>query len=197
MFASRQDAGLKLGRLLQAQAVRADLVLGLPRGGVVVAAGVAQALRLPLGVIVVRKIGHPWHREFAVGALAEGGVTLLDESAVGPNPQVRAELEAIIEEEQERLRVCQARFQPDGAPALADKTVLLVDDGLATGATTEAAVLSARKRKAHLIIVAAPVASAHARRAARRGGRRSPRAVCGPGLRRRGPVLRRLRPDDG
>ena len=162
MFASREDAGLKLGRLLQEQAVRADLVLGLPRGGVVVAAGVAQALRRPLGVIVVRKIGHPWHREFAVGALAEGGVTLLDESAVGPNPQVRAELEAVIAEESERLRACQARFHPEGAPPLANQTVLLVDDGLATGATTEAAVLSAQERKASFVIVAAPVASAHA-----------------------------------
>lgn len=162
MFASREDAGIKLGRLLLDQAVRADLVLGLPRGGVVVAAGVAQALRLPLGVIVVRKIGHPWHREYAVGALAEGGVTLLDESAVGPNPQVRAELDAVIEEEQERLRVCQARFHPNGPPALTDKTVLVVDDGLATGATIEAAVLSARKREASAVIVASPVASTSA-----------------------------------
>lgn len=162
MFASREDAGLKLGRCLLDQRVQADLVLGLPRGGVVVAAGVAQALHLPLGVLLVRKIGHPWHREFAVGALAEGGVTLLDESAVGPNPQVRAELEAIIEEEKEHLRAYQDRFHPKGAPALADKIVLLVDDGLATGATTEAAVLSARKRNARAVVVAAPVASTHA-----------------------------------
>ena len=77
MFASREDAGLRLGRWLQEQRVRANLVLGLPRGGVVVAAGVAQALHLPLGVLVVRKIGHPWHREFAVGALAEHDVVLL------------------------------------------------------------------------------------------------------------------------
>ncbi len=162
MFASREDAGLKLGRCLLEQRVRADLVLGLPRGGVVVAAGVAQVLRLPLGVLLVRKIGHPWHREYAVGALAAGGVTLLDESAVGPDPQVRAELEAIIEEEKEHLRAYQARFHPHGAPALADKTVLLVDDGIATGATTEAAVLSARKLNARAVLVAAPVASTHA-----------------------------------
>jgi len=159
MFASREDAGLKLGRCLQEQGVRADLVLGLPRGGVVVAAGVAQMLRLPLGVIVVRKIGHPWHREFAVGALAEGGVTLLDESAVGPNPQIRTELEAIIEEEESRLHAYQVRFHPRGAPSPVDKTVLLVDDGLATGATTEAAVLSARKQNARAVLVASPVAS--------------------------------------
>jgi putative phosphoribosyl transferase len=161
-FASREDAGLKLGRLLQAQGVRADLVLGLPRGGVVVAAAVAQALRLPLDVLLVRKIGHPWHREFAVGALAENGVLLLDQASVGPNPVVQAELEAIIREEQERLRSYQARFHPVGAPALEGKTVLLVDDGLATGATTEAAVKSVRKQNARTILVAAPVASTHA-----------------------------------
>jgi predicted phosphoribosyltransferase len=162
MFASREDAGLRLGRCLQEQRVQADLVLGLPRGGVVVAAGVAHALHLPLDVLVVRKIGHPWHREFAVGALAENGVVVLDESAVGSNPMVRAELEEVIQGEKERLRSYQARFHPKGAPDLRGKAVLLVDDGLATGATTEAAVLSARKRNASTIVVAAPVASTNA-----------------------------------
>ncbi len=162
MFASRQDAGLKLGRCLQEQRVRADLVLGLPRGGVIVAAGVARALRLPLDTLIVRKIGHPWHREFGVGALAENGVVVLDEAAIGSNPVVRAELETITEEEKERLRRYQARFHPWGAPDLTGKMVLLVDDGLATGATTEAAVLSVRKQNAAGIVVAAPVASTHA-----------------------------------
>jgi putative phosphoribosyl transferase len=162
MFASREDAGLRLGRSLQEQRVRADLVLGLPRGGVVVAAGVAHTLRLPLDVLVVRKIGHPWHREFAVGALAENGVVVLDESAIGSNPVARAELAEVIHEEKERLHSYQARFHPTGAPELRGKAVLLVDDGLATGATTEAAVLSARKRHANTIVVAAPVASANA-----------------------------------
>ena len=162
MFASREDAGVKLGRCLQEQRVRADLVLGLPRGGVIVAAGVARALSLPLDVLVVRKIGHPWHREFAVGALAENGVVVLDEGAMGSSPVIRAELEEVIHEEKERLRSYQARFHPKGAPDLRGKAVLLVDDGLATGATTEAAVLSARKRNASTIVVAAPVASTNA-----------------------------------
>jgi putative phosphoribosyl transferase len=162
MFASREDAGAKLGRCLQDQRVRADLVLGLPRGGVVVAAGVARALRLPLSTLIVRKIGHPWHREFAVGALAEPDVVVLDETVVGPDPLIRAELEAIIREEKARLRSYQARFHPLGAPNLEGKAVLLVDDGLATGATTEAAVLSARKQNAASIVVAAPVASTNA-----------------------------------
>jgi putative phosphoribosyl transferase len=162
MFASREDAGLKLGRCLQDQRVRADLVLGLPRGGVIVAAGVARALRLPLSTLIVRKIGHPWHREFAVGALAEQDVVVLDEAAVGPDPIIRAELEEIIREEKERLGIYRTRFHPRGAPDLKGIAVLLVDDGLATGATTEAAVLSARKQQASVVSVAAPVASTNA-----------------------------------
>jgi putative phosphoribosyl transferase len=162
MFLSREDAGLKLGRALREQGVRSELVLGLPCGGVVVAAGVARALHLPLSVLIVRKIGHPWHREYAVGALAEGGVTVLDESTVGSNPVVRMNLEAVIEEEKERLRDYQARFHAKGAPDLAGRRVLLVDDGLATGATTEAAVRAAQLRGASTVVVAAPVASTNA-----------------------------------
>jgi putative phosphoribosyl transferase len=162
MFASRNDAGLKLGLCLQDQGIRADLVLGLPRGGVIVAAAVARSLRLPLDVLIVRKIGHPRQREFAVGALAENGVMVLDNAVIGSNAPVRADLDAIIQEEKVRLRSYEARFHPGGVPALAGKAVLLVDDGLATGATTEAAVLSARKRRARSIVVAAPVASTNA-----------------------------------
>ena len=137
-------------------------MLGLPRGGVIVAVGVARALHLLLDTLVVRKIGHPRHREFAVGALAENGVVLFDEGVIGTNAVVRAELEGIIREEEERLRSYQTRFHPKGAPDLTGKSVLLVDDGLATGATTEAAVLSARKGNASAIVVAAPVASTSA-----------------------------------
>jgi putative phosphoribosyl transferase len=162
VFASREDAGQRLGRWLQGLGVEADVVLGLPRGGVVVAAEVARTLQLPLDVLIVRKIGHPLHREFAVGALAESGVVVLDEAVIGANPIVRAELEAVIEEERARLQSYQERFHPAGAPSLADKRVLLVDDGVATGATTEAAALSARKQRARGVTVAAPVASTSA-----------------------------------
>ncbi|PYJ07353.1 MAG: phosphoribosyltransferase [Verrucomicrobia bacterium] len=162
MFASREEAGQRLGRKLKEEGVQTELVLGLPRGGVVVAAAVARTLGLPLDVLVVRKIGHPSHREFAVGALAEHGVVLLDEAVIGRNPLVRAELNEIISEEQARLRSYQARFHHEGALELAGRAVLLVDDGLATGATTEAAVLSARKQNARRVIVAAPVASTNA-----------------------------------
>jgi putative phosphoribosyl transferase len=162
MFASRKDAGQRLGRHLQEQKVRADLVLGLPRGGVIVAAEVARVLRLPLDVLIVRKIGHPFHRELAVGALAEHGVLVLDEGAIGSSPLIRSELDEIIEEEKERLRSYQARFHSERGLNLTRKTVVLVDDGLATGATTEAAVLSVKKQQARGVVVAAPVASTSA-----------------------------------
>jgi putative phosphoribosyl transferase len=139
-----------------------DVVLGLPRGGVVVAAAVADVLQRPLEVLVVRKIGHPFHREFAVGAMAESGVVLLDESVIGSDPVVRERLKTVIEDEAERLREYERKFHGGIKRALAGKAVLLVDDGLATGATMEAAVLSARKQEARAITVAVPVASTNA-----------------------------------
>jgi putative phosphoribosyl transferase len=159
VFASREDGGQKLGRLLQERGVRVDLVLGLPRGGIVVAAEVARVLGVPLDALVVRKIGHPLHREFAVGAMAEGGVVVFDEVTLGTNPIIRSELAEVIEEEKERLQSYQNRFHRAAGLQLAGRNVLLVDDGLATGATTEAAVLAARRQKAAYITVAAPVAS--------------------------------------
>src|SRR5947199_1522793 len=131
MFASREEAGRKLGEYLKEEGVQVDLVLGLPRGGVVVAAEVAHTLQVPLDVLIVRKIGHPLHREFAVGALAEGGVVVLDEALMGGNPALRAELSEVVEEEKERLQLYQSLFHVSGAASLGAKSVLLVDDGLA------------------------------------------------------------------
>jgi putative phosphoribosyl transferase len=161
-FASRTDAGQRLARHLVEQGIEADLVLGLPRGGVVVAAEVARALHRPLDVLIVRKIGHPWQREFAVGALAEPDVVLFDKSFKWKNPLARTELDGVIAEERERLREYRLQFHRTAAPALDGKMVLLVDDGLATGATAEAAVISAKQQKARRVIIAAPVASTHA-----------------------------------
>jgi len=162
MFASREDAGRRLGYFLKDEGMKADLVLGLPRGGVVVAAEVAHILNRPLDTWIVRKIGHPLHREFAIGALAENGVVVLDEAIVQRNPLIRSDLAEIIREEKERLRAYMAKFHREHPPDVSGKSVLLVDDGLATGATTEAAVLSVRKQNAKLIVVAAPVASTNA-----------------------------------
>jgi predicted phosphoribosyltransferase len=161
-FASRTDAGQRLGRHLVEQRIEADLVLGLPRGGVVVAAEVARAMKRPLDVLIVRKIGHPWQREFAVGALAEPDVVIFDESYKWKNPLARAELDDVIAEEKERLQKYRSEFHRADAPSLEGKKVLLVDDGLATGATAEAAVISARQQKAVRVIIASPVASEHA-----------------------------------
>ena len=158
-FASREEAGQKLGRYLAEAGVEIDLVLGLPRGGMVVAAEVARILKRPLGVLVVRKIGHPRHREFAVGALADDGVVVLDNDVMASSGVDRAELDEVIAEETERLRHCQFEFHQTGVPDLREQRVSIVDDGLATGATTEAAVLSARRQKAGKVIVAVPVAS--------------------------------------
>jgi putative phosphoribosyl transferase len=162
VFASREEAGRRLGEFLLSEGVEADLVLGLPRGGVVVAAEVAHALQAPLDVVIVRKIGHPLHREFAVGALAEPDVILLNERVLGHSSIIRAQLDQIIKEERERLRTYQAKFHFDGPPDRTGKAIVLVDDGLATGSTAEAAVISARKQGAHRIVVAIPVASTNA-----------------------------------
>jgi predicted phosphoribosyltransferase len=161
-FASRQDAGQQLGEFLRKRGISADVVLGLPRGGVVVAAGVACALQRPLDALIVRKIGHPWQREFAIGALAEPDVVIFDQTFRWKNPLARAELDDVIAEEKERLREYRAQFHRNAAPVLEGKIILLVDDGLATGATAEAAVLSARQQKARRVIITAPVASTHA-----------------------------------
>jgi putative phosphoribosyl transferase len=162
LFGSRAEAGLKLGQHLSEQNVHADLVLGLPRGGVVVAAEIARLLRLPLDVIVVRKIGHPRHREFAVGALAEGEVVVLDSLAIEKTQVLKDELEEVLAEEKQRLREYQLKFGQTKPPHFTDRIIVIVDDGLATGATTEAAVRSAKKRNAQKVFVAVPVASDNA-----------------------------------
>src|SRR5438046_2143292 len=131
-FASREDAGARLGRRLAELLVQADWVLGLPRGGVVVAAEVARALQRPLDVLIVRKIGHPWQREFAVGALAEPDVVIFDQSFKWKNPLARLEIDEVIAEELKRLRAYRSEFHRAAPPLLEGQSVLLVDDGLAT-----------------------------------------------------------------
>jgi predicted phosphoribosyltransferase len=158
-FASRQVAGQRLGQYLAEIGVQPELVLGLPRGGVIVAAQVAQGLRCPIDVLVVRKIGHPHFREFAVGALAEADVVVLDQTVLKRAHVDLAELEMVIAEEKRRLTAYQEEFARPSRPRPEGKGVAIVDDGLATGATMEAAVLSARRQNASTVIVVVPVAS--------------------------------------
>jgi putative phosphoribosyl transferase len=158
-FASRQDAGRQLGKFLRERGVSADLVLGLPRGGIVVAAEVARELKLPLDVLVVRKIGHPLQREFAVGALAEPDVVSLNEESLLEFPVARDELDKIIEEEKSRLREYRRRFHFLERPKFDGKIILIVDDGLATGATARIAAISVRRQNAGKVLIVAPVAS--------------------------------------
>ncbi|OQB92064.1 MAG: putative phosphoribosyl transferase [Verrucomicrobia bacterium ADurb.Bin118] len=161
-FANRTTAGRLLGRYLKARQVSADRVLGLPRGGVLVAAEIAQTLERPLDVLVVRKIGHPWHREFAVGALAEPDIVVLDPTLLGADAAMHEALKEIIRAERAHLARGCAVFHRDPPPDLCEAAVLLVDDGWATGATAEAAVHAARKQGAARVVAAAPVASGDA-----------------------------------
>jgi len=161
-FASREDAGRKLGAWLRDTGVEGAVVAGLPRGGVVVAAEVARALHRPLDVIVVRKIGHPHHREFAVGALAENDVLILEHAVIESAGVLRSELETVITDETKTLHEYERRFHSVDRHDLAGQAVIIVDDGLATGATTEAAVISARRQRARRVTVAAPVSSVDA-----------------------------------
>lgn len=148
-----------MGRHLRNAGTDVDLVVGLPRGGVVVAAEVARILQRPLAALVVRKIGHPSHREFAVGALAEGDVMLVDET-MAADAHLHAALERVIAEEKIRLREYQKKFHRDQQTDFHGQRILLVDDGLATGATARAALLSARRLGARKVFLAVPVAAA-------------------------------------
>ncbi|MGA4643565.1 phosphoribosyltransferase [Limisphaera sp. 4302-co] len=161
-FASRTEAGQLLAEHLIRAGVTADLVVGLPRGGVVVAAPVAQELDAPLTAWAVRKIGHPLNPEFAVGALAEPDVLWLDERWVRNDPEVHRALRRIVAEEQARMQALARFLHPQGLPPVRHRRIILVDDGLATGATAHAAVLALRKHDADTVHVAAPVASPEA-----------------------------------
>jgi putative phosphoribosyl transferase len=159
-YANRQDAGDVLAAHLTRYANRSDVVvLGLVRGGVPVAARVAAALRAPLDVLVVRKLGVPWAPEVAFGALGPGGVAV-------HNPDVESHLSAadvagVLHAEGDELARREATYRRSRPPlALTGKVALIVDDGLATGATARAAVAVARSMGARSVVVAVPVGAA-------------------------------------
>lgn len=159
-YRDRRDAGRVLAKELEGRLGSDPVVLGLPRGGVPVAAEVALALQVPLDVLVVRKLGLPQHPELAMGAVASGGARVLNPQVIAftdVTPEVLREVEA---RERQELARRETLFRGTRPPLRVEgREVVLVDDGLATGATMEAAVAALRSREPARIVVAVPVGS--------------------------------------
>jgi predicted phosphoribosyltransferase len=159
-FRDRREAGRLLAEKLVEYADRPDvIVLALPRGGVPIAYEVARALNAPLDVFLVRKLGVPGHEEFAMGAIATGGVRVINDEAVRALGIPDYLIEAVAAKEQQEL-TRRERLYRDGRPPsdIRGKTVILVDDGLATGFTMLAAIKALRKQQTGRIVVAVPIA---------------------------------------
>jgi len=159
-FRDRRDAGRFLATKLSDYADRADvLVLALPRGGVPVGYEVARALHAPLDVFLVRKLGVPGHEELAMGAIATGGVRVVNQQLVQALGIPPAAVEAVVAREQQELERRERAYRDDRPPPdVRGRTCILVDDGLATGSTMRAAAAALRAEDAASIVVAVPVA---------------------------------------
>src|SRR5688572_16659497 len=162
LFRDRSEAGRRLAERLQGYARRSDvIVLALPRGGVPVGYEVARALGAPLDIFLVRKLGVPGQEEFAMGAIASGGVRVMSQDIVRRLGLTQADVERVAAREQrELMRREEAYRGTRAAPDLTGRTVILIDDGLATGSTMRAAVTAVRASQPARIVVAAPVAAA-------------------------------------
>jgi putative phosphoribosyl transferase len=159
-FADRRDAGRRLAASLGQYAGREDVVvLGLPRGGVPVAFEVGHALGAPIDVFLVRKLGVPGHEELAFGAIASGGVMVLNDDVIAATGLGRDQIEAVVTRELATLERREQIYR-GGRPAIEvrDRVAIAVDDGLATGATMRAAIKALRDRGASAIAVAVPTA---------------------------------------
>ncbi|MCB9161837.1 MAG: phosphoribosyltransferase [Caldilineaceae bacterium] len=161
-FQDRSDAGRRLADALEEYAGRTDVVvLGLPRGGVPVAREVAHRLHAPLDVLLVRKLGVPGHRELAMGAIAAGDVRVLNRDVIDEFGVTPAAIDAVTSAQRDELARRAQRYRDGRARVdLRGKTVILVDDGLATGATMRAAIHGVRAHDPARLVVAVPIASA-------------------------------------
>jgi putative phosphoribosyl transferase len=158
-FQDRREAGRTLAAKLRQYGGRSDVVvLALPRGGVPVAFEVAEALDAPLDLFLVRKLGTPGHSELAMGAIASGGIRVLNDDVVRWYGIPPAAIDAVAQEEQRELERRELAYREGRAPApLGGRIVILVDDGLATGSTMRAAVRAVRQLNPSKVIVAVPV----------------------------------------
>jgi len=163
-FAGRTDAGLALAKELESYRNRDEvIVLGLPRGGVPVGAVVAERLNVPLDIFLVRKLGFPGHEEFAIGAIASGGMRVMNQAALETGRISQEEIDEIAAREKVELERREQEYRGDRPRLeLEGRITILVDDGLATGSTMRAAVAALRQQNPAKIIVAVPVASAEA-----------------------------------
>ena len=159
-FRDRLDAGRQLAERLAHYAGRSDtIVLALPRGGVPVAYEIARAIGAPLDVFLVRKLGLPGHEEFAIGAIASGGVRVLNEETLRDYGVSREQVDIVVASEERELERRERQYRDDRPfPSVEGRVVILVDDGLATGSTMRAAVAALRQEHPARIIVAVPVA---------------------------------------
>ncbi len=160
-YRDRYDAGRRLAaRLAHHAGDPSVLVLGLPRGGVPVAAEVANALGAPLDVYVVRKLGVPDQRELAMGAVGSGGVRLMNERVVRASDVAPEAIEEVIREEERELGRRERDLRGERpAPEVEGRTIVLVDDGIATGSTMRAAIAALRARGARKVVVGVPIAA--------------------------------------
>lgn len=159
VFQDRASAGRLLGEYIKDKIDREmnPIVLGIPRGGVLVSKEVSRVLNLPMGIVIVRKLGVPSNPELAFGAVDQDGEVYLDERTIGYFGLSEEDIKKVVQEELRKIKERERKFIKGGMPELKDREVILVDDGLATGYTMIASVNFVRRKGAKKVVVASPV----------------------------------------